>query len=69
MPKILIRKSTGEFLKYVDGDFFSGDTPTLLSDQATLETLVQYAQQFDNTDITELIDDLEIKSCKIIIEE
>jgi len=68
MPKTLVKKETGEFIKYLNGDFYSGDIPTLLSDDATLETLVSYAQQFDDTDITPLLDEIELKPCKIIIE-
>lgn len=68
MPKVLIRKETGEYLKYLNGDFYSGDLPTLLTDEATLDALADYAKNFDDTDITPLLDEIELKNCKIVIE-
>jgi len=68
MPTVLVRKGTNEFLKYLNGDFYSGDLPTLLTDEASLDTLVDYAKQFDDTDIAPLLHEIELKNCKIIIE-
>lgn len=54
----LRKKSTKDWLKYMDGEFYTSMHPVLISDQASLEELQEYAKNFDGVDLD--ISDVEI---------
>ena len=63
--KTIIKTNTGEYLKYMNGEFYTSEIPIIISGDATLESLTKYAMMFDNVDLD--VSDVEIKECELII--
>lgn len=63
--KTIIKTSTGQYLKYMNGEFYTSEIPGIISGDATLESLIKYAKMFDNVDLD--VSDVEIKDCEIIL--
>ena len=63
--KTIIKKSTGQYLKYINGEFFISEIPGIISESANIESLIKYAKMFDNVELD--VSDVEIKECEIII--
>lgn len=64
--RTIIKKSTGQYLKYMNGEFYTSEIPGIISGDATLDSLTKYAKIFDNVDLD--VSDVEIKNCKIVLE-
>lgn len=52
------KTTTKDWLKYMDGEFYTSMHPVLISDEATLEELQKYAKNFDGVDLD--VSDVEI---------
>lgn len=63
--KTIVRKSTGEYIHYMDGILYGCSRPKLIADDASLEDLKRIARDYDDTDLD--ISDLEIKEVELII--
>ena len=63
--KTIIKTSTGEYLHFLNGEFYTSEIPCIISSEATIEYLIKYAKMFDNVDLD--VSDVEIKECELII--
>ena len=66
--KTLIYKDTGYYAVYREGQFYTSTIPTILSENATKELLLEYAKNFDNIDIGEKLKEIEIVEVTIVID-
>lgn len=63
--KTIIKKSTKEYVHYLDGTLYVCERPKLCADNITLEDFKRYAKDYDDTDLD--ITDLEIIDIEITI--
>lgn len=63
--KTILKKSTGEYLHFLNGEFYTSEIPCIISSEATIESLIEYTKMIGG-DVLD-VSDAEIKECELII--